>query len=116
MPKEPENNDSPQLHTGTILWMYGAGGEDKGEVTTALFRGDHELAIDCHCDDCLYTLVLKSNNGVEFTGECRGRHNGRTWQPKGRFSLWRNEKGLLLFGTWIEDSDESYCVIELQPA
>jgi hypothetical protein len=113
MPPKPNSSDSTPRHVGTILWIYKAGDEDRGEVTEAIFRTAREIAIDCRCEDCSYTIVLKSTDGVEFTGACRGRCDGQTWQPAVRFNLWTSHKGYLLFGDWLEDGDESYCAIEL---
>ena len=115
MPRESKGNEVKSRHAGTILWIYRAGDEDRGEVTEALFRSAREIAIDCRCNEYLYTMVLKSSDGVEFTGECRGRCDGAAWKPTVGFKLWSNPKGSLLFGEWIEEGDESYCVIELYP-
>lgn len=114
MPKK-KATDTPSHHTGTIKWIYGGGGEDLGVLTQAILRSEREIAIDCQCEGNVYTMVLKSTDGLEFSGECRGRCDGETWLPVVNFKRWTNQRGLLLLGKWIEEGDESYCVIELCP-
>ena len=125
--ESPETNNSymaiskkqpttaPLRHTGNIVWIYSSGGEDRSVLTQARLRSDREIAIDCQCDGNKYTMVLRSNDGIDFSGECRGSCDGETWLPVVNFKRWTNQKGLLLFGKWIEDGYESYCAIELFP-
>lgn len=114
MPKK-KATDTPLHHTGTIKWIYGGGGEDRGVLTQAILRSEREIAIDCQCEGNVYTMVLKSTDGIEFSGECRGRCDGETWPSVVNFKRWTNPTGLLLLGKWIEDGDELYCIIELCP-
>lgn len=115
MPKKEPITGTPSRHTGTINWIYGGGGEDHGVLTQAILRSEREIAIDCQCDGNIYTMVLRSTDGIDFSGECRGRCDGETWLPVVNFRRWTNQKGLLLLGKWIEEGEESYCVIELCP-
>lgn len=113
MAKKKQLSDGTSRKIGSVLWIYTGGGEDRGIVKEAIYRDKGEIAIDLHCADYHYTMVLRSKDGIDFSGECKGRCDGETWLPVVNFTHWTNPNGSLLFGTWIEDGDESYCTIEL---
>lgn len=98
---------------GKIFWIDCDGSVDYGELIGLGIRNDNDFSIDCKFQLRNYTLCLSSNDGIHLKviGECSCV--GDTWPIQVKLRRWKNAESTLLLGTWIEEGDESHCVIEL---
>lgn len=103
--------------TGNIYWIYPAvfkPGSDKPEILKGFLSSIETtralIRFSCVIEGNKYDAVLKSTNGINYNGvaDCVDAED----EVKMYMTLYKNEKGFILFGDWIEDKDYT-CVVEV---
>jgi hypothetical protein len=101
-----ENN--PIKLTGETIWICD-GKPKQSAPTIALIKNARKLVVEAKCVGCTYTALLESIDGVRFTSDF-GQLNSKV---QAYCTFFSNERGCLLFGTWIEGGEKWLWIVEL---
>ncbi len=83
-------------------------------VKNVIHRSETELSIEFAEDFCLYTVNLKSTDGIYFSGEWIARRDNEVDEGRVNAVLYSAGEEKLLFGNWFEEGEKLLWWIALE--
>ena len=83
------------------------------EVERIIIRSTNDMVIEFKSEDWLYTVNMKSDDGIKYFGEYIARKGGEIEKGSASGRLYTSGNEKILFGRWVE-GDHAYWWVTME--